>query len=89
MGLANDATAADDLYVKDGRVVIRSSVDMVYGTDTIYYSVDAAEWYGMTEDEQTKLCADIAVEHQNNVAGCGASLVSWSEATDQEVTPYD
>jgi hypothetical protein len=80
---------ADDPYVQDGRMVIRSSVDMIYGTDVVYYSVSAQRWFEMTAEQQDQFCVDIAVEHQNNVAGCGASRVPWSEVTGQEVTPYD
>jgi hypothetical protein len=85
----NAQEADQDPYVKNGRIVIRSSVDMIYGEDVAYYSVSAAEWFGMTGDAQNKFCADIAVEHQNTVAPCGASIIPWSEATDGEVLSYD
>jgi len=78
----------DDSYVKDGYIVIRSSVEMLYGDDVIYYSVSADEWSKMTEHERDKFCSNIAVEHQNNVAPCGASCIPWSEVRDEEVIPY-
>jgi hypothetical protein len=76
-------------YVRENRVVIRSNVDLPSGEDIVYYSVSAAEWFAMTEDEQTKFCVDIAVEHQNNIAGCGASVIPWADVPDDEVIPYD
>lgn len=80
----------DDPYVRDGRVIIRSSVETPYGTDEAYYAVSSVTWFAMTDDEQEQFCADIAIEHQNNVASCGASLVPWSEAPCREdVMSYD
>lgn len=81
----------DDPYVKDGRVIIRSSVEMLYGgEDVVYYSLSVDEWSKMTKHQQDTLCGDIAVEHQNNVAPCAASCVPWSEVRDdEEILPYD
>lgn len=40
----------DDPYVKDGRVVIRSSVEMLYGgEDVAYYALSVDEWSKMTK----------------------------------------
>lgn len=56
-------------------VFIRSTVEHPGGTDEEWTAVPRAEWEAMTPRQQSDAQAEIAVNHQNNVAPCGASPV--------------
>lgn len=53
------------------------------GLDEDYVCVPRAEWDAMTTDEQNNYAAECAVDHQNNVAPCGGSVVDESEVPEE------
>jgi hypothetical protein len=61
---------------------IRSSVEMGLDIDEEYLSIPRAQWEAMTADEKSDYLAEVAVEHQNNVAPAGASVVDIDEVPD-------
>jgi hypothetical protein len=60
-------------------IYIRSTVEYPGGLDEEWATVDRAEWEAMTEQEREKARTECAVNHQNSVAGCGASEVDDAE----------
>jgi hypothetical protein len=60
-------------------IYIRSVVEHPGGLDEEWATVDRAEWEAMTDRERERACVEFAVNHQNNVAPCGASEVDDAE----------
>lgn len=57
---------------------IRSMVETPFHEDTEFFDLPE-NWDEMTEAAQDNYLAEIAVEHQNNVAPCGARVVEVFE----------
>jgi hypothetical protein len=60
-------------------IYIRSVVEHPGGLDEEWATVDRAEWEAMTDQERDQARVEFAVNHQNNVAPCGASEVDDAE----------
>jgi hypothetical protein len=60
-------------------IYIRSVVEHPGGLDEEWATVDRAEWEAMTDQERDRVRTEYAVNHQNNVAPCGASEVDDAE----------
>lgn len=71
------APATDDL------VWIRSTVEHPGGLDEDYVAVPRAEWAAMTADQRDIFLVNVAVEHQNNVAPCGAQEIDAADVPEE------
>jgi hypothetical protein len=56
-------------------VFVKSSVEMGLDTDVEWFTHPRAAWEAMTDAERDNIRTEYAVQHQSNVAPCGASEV--------------
>lgn len=63
-------------------VWICTTVECGMETDTDYFSIPREDWDGMSEKQQSDYLAESAVEHQNNFAPCGGSVVEETDVPD-------
>lgn len=61
---------------------IRSTVECGPEVNEDFINVPRAQWDAMTAAEQSQYLVDVAVDHQNNVAPCGAQVVDPDEVPD-------
>jgi hypothetical protein len=66
-------------------VFVRSTVEMGLDTDTEWFTYPRAEWEALPEQERNKIRVEYAVQHQSNVAPCGASEAESLEDVPDEI----
>jgi hypothetical protein len=67
------------MSVDEKWIYVRSVVEHPGGLDEEWFTYLRAEWEAMTAKEQEKVRTEYVVDHQNNVAPCGASEVDDAE----------